>query len=453
MRFHRKLIAIGTAVGASLCVAATPPGVVAADDSTENDPCSFTTGGAVEVCFSEPAGDGDEIFRSLGALVDEVSSGDTLRIMMYKWGDQNGDDDQGANGEDVDTPPEQLAKKVVDAKARGADVQVILDEKAAGKTAGKQPAEILDGKVPVEVCTDKDTSDDDVERPDNGNGTKEADCLMWDYDGYYGDASPLPMNHTKLFLATIDGVKYVAAGSSNLTTYDHTSAFNDFVRIRGDADLHRFLKDWFEKVQKDNWGYWDTNENRDSSGDPDGDDMPARAWVYPRQGEGDPLVGQLANVTACSSDGDGDGDWDKRVWMAMSGWNKDQREKILGQFARLHDAGCDVQVLLHGGEEPTQDEIVWKREIRNRISGDPYDSDEVRVKCNMHHKFFVFDAKYQGDWHEVAITGSEVLAEGSRVYSSELNVRVGGDHEEKEVNEYIDRMQKLWKEAPLDACG
>lgn len=440
MRWDRKLVAVSCAIGASLCVAVAQPGAVsAANGKVWPDPCDFAsaTNAEVQTCFNDPteAGwdnvDGEAIFQSLGALIQKTDGGDTLRIMLYHW--PKGQQDPKGKTE-KDTLPEELASEVVDARGRGVDVQVILDERSEDVNTDDQPIDILrSGNVPVAVC--RDASDGPLNDP--------PDCLMFEDKG--GNA---PLTHTKLFLAEIGGVPYIAAGSSNLSTWDHNEAWNDFVRVRGDEQLYGWLTDWYDRVWADDWTGWNTNAERDRSGDPGsgGDDLPNRAWVYPREGSGDPIVGQLANVTDCSSDGDGDGDWDKRVWVAMSRWYSN-REGVVGQLDRLDAAGCDVQVLLGGGVSEFMEE-----KIRTAVSGDPNAWGEVRRVCKLHYKYIVLDAKYQGVWHEVVITGSEILTRDARRNSNELNLRIGGDNDAA-VRDYITQTQELFEKAPDDRCG
>jgi hypothetical protein len=422
MRTHR---AARAALVPALLVFGFTPATAEGATAAMADPCQMLGPAKVVSCFSDPLASSSEssrIMQSLGALVASAQPGDTIKIMMYHW--RNG------------TWPEQLATQVANAHRAGVDVEVMLDE----QSEGYGPIATLRGAgVPLLVCDDE-----------AGAADGQDDCVMVE-DGSYGDNHHLPMNHGKLFLLELAGVPVVALGSSNLTSWDYDTAWNDFVRVRGDRALHTFYSNFFHRAWVDDWLGWDTNPERDGSGDAvsGASDLPERAWVYPRLEPGDPIAGQLANTTACHSDGDGDGDWDKRVWVAISIWNENTRTGILDQLDRLDAAGCDVRVLISDGVART-----WLQTIRQRLSGDPSASDKVRVVCNLHHKFIVIDAQYSGRYHEVVFTGSHIFATGSLYHSVELNVRVGGNnnYDNGVTIDYIDRFQRLYDYAPADAC-
>ncbi|MGH3743052.1 MAG: phospholipase D-like domain-containing protein, partial [Micromonosporaceae bacterium] len=356
----RAAIAL-SAISVTFALATSSPPAAAA-----GDPCGFTGTASIESCFSDPTVDSTRIYDSLTALAATSGAGDTIRIIMFHW--RNG------------APPEQLATEVVNARQRGADVKVVLDE----GSEGYRPIEILKAaSVPVLVCHDEAKAADG-----------QDDCLMVE-DGFYAPGSNLPMNHVKLFLFTIGGVRNIVAGSSNMGPWDYQDAWNDMVRIRGDQSLHSWLTSYFDRVWADDWMGWNTNAERDASGDAatSARDLPERAWVYPRLKPGDPIAGQLANTTACHTDGDSDGDWDKRVWVAISKWSEGARTEILDNLDRLDAAGCDVKVVLGDTVTDTQ-----RRAVRQRLSADPAESDKVRVICDLHHKFIVIDAKYSGSY-------------------------------------------------------
>ncbi|HEU5471242.1 MAG TPA: phospholipase D-like domain-containing protein [Actinophytocola sp.] len=388
------------------------------------DPCQMLGTAKVVSCFSDPLTGPDvssRIVQSLGALVASARPGDTIKIMMYHWRDG--------------VWPERLAAEVVAAYRAGVHVEVMLDEQSRGF---RPIATLRAAGVPLLVCDDEE-----------GAADGQDDCVMVE-DGPYGDNEHLPMNHGKLFLFELGGVPVVAAGSSNLTAWDYETAWNDFVRIRGDRALHTFFTEFFDRAWADDWMGWDTNAERDRAGDPvSGGDLPERGWVYPRLEPGDPIAGQLANTTACHADGDGDGDWDKRVWVAISIWNENTRTGILDELDRLDAAGCSVRVLIADGVSRP-----WLQTLRQRLSGDPAASDKVRVVCHLHHKFIVIDARYDGAYREVVLTGSHIYATGSLRNSVELNVRVGGNDnvDNGVVVDYINRFQRLYDYAPTDAC-
>ncbi|HEY6738296.1 MAG TPA: phospholipase D-like domain-containing protein [Actinopolymorphaceae bacterium] len=407
--------------------AEAPPAAV-----TFADPCGYLSATRVVACFSDPTASDAEssrIFQSLGALVEAAGPGDSIRFVIYHWM--------------VGGYADQLRQAVIDAHAEGVDVKVILDEASRAETIDA----FRTAGVPLVVCDDHDQPTDVSNRQEN--------CLMWDYEGYYGPDSELPMTHTKMALFDIDGAKYVVAGSSNLGPWDYETAWNDMVRIR-DTALHAYLDDWFDRIWADDWSGWDTDTEREGYGDPipagaPPSDLQEKVYLYPRVSN-DPIAAQLSRVRACHSDGDGDGDWDKRVYIAISKWNDNQRLGIRDQLVRLKNAGCRVQVMV-------SDDVStgWVSSLRSTLSGSSTSTENVRWVCKLHHKMVIIDAQYAGtQWREVVITGSNVWAKGSQLYSNELNLRFGGEDEltdDGAVRDYILHYERLWETQTVTSCA
>lgn len=383
------------------------------------DPCGMLSDQRVVTCFSDPTTNDPRILDSITALVDSAGDGDTIEIMMYSW----------RNNE----LPVRVADRVVAAYERGVDVRVILDE-ASSKY---EPIDILRAAdVPLVVCDDA--------------GNREDNCLMVDDPDYYDPDNKQPMNHTKLLLFDIDGKKSVVGGSANFGDSGYYTSWNDMVRIH-DAGLHSYLTDWFARVWSDDWQGWDSDSDRWGSGDPapGAKDLREMAYVYPRK-SADPIGNTLKRTTTCHSDGDDDGDWDKRVWVAISSWKQGARSQILDQLERLNGEGCDVRVMLADNIS-----VEHATQLRERISGSASDSSEVRYVCKIHHKMVILDAKYRGAYHEVVVTGSNIWTNGSLGYSTELNLRLGGednDTDDGAVRKYIVHYDKLWDERSKASC-
>ena len=261
-----------------------------------------------------------------------------------------------------------LAKKIANAHDRGVDVRLVLDEKVQGHAAY---ALLKKRHVPMTLCT-----------------TGKGSCLS------------THINHNKFFLFDIDGHKSVAQTSFN-ETKNQLGKYNNMIRVTGDAKLYAYYLAYWQRLHDKKWHGWTSNDDRHRKGS-----LGTKAYVFPRK-TGDPVAGVLGNVTACRSG-------DAKIYVAESIFN---RSAVKHRLAYLHTKlGCNVKVVV---QQKADEEWVQKP------TSDGYNLPNAKVRRIMlHHKFIIIDAKYNGSWQRVVLTGSHNLNTNSLRHNDEALLRV-----------------------------
>ncbi|ADD45340.1 phospholipase D-like domain-containing protein [Stackebrandtia nassauensis] len=373
-RTKRTLIyASALAVVAAGTVGATT--YAQADASTRAGGC--TASGAYEVCFNDPAGGSDPLIETrLRELTRSAESGDSIRVSLYTW------------------TRAELANDLVAAKKRGVDVKVVLD--GHNKTDGNAGYTVLrDGGVPVTSCSD--------------NG-----CIGSN------------VNHNKLYLFNIDGVKQSVLSSANLSTAQ-TGWYNNLIRIT-DSGLYDYYQGYWNRMNAQSWTY-DGVTWHDDDKVGYGSSTATKAYVYPRGT--DNVLGVLGNVTKCSTDGNGDGNSDRKIWVAQSLFTQ-ARESVRNKLADLQDMGCDVRIVVADG--------TTEKWVQSSNSGGNLSDAKVGTVTNTHNKLILIDAYYAGKWQDVVFTGSHNLTGTSLDTNDEALVRVTDYFVFKEYRVYFDKL-------------
>ncbi|MGH8793292.1 MAG: phospholipase D-like domain-containing protein [Stackebrandtia sp.] len=367
--------AAGIAVVAAAAAVAIPRLMVHADPEDEDAADSLGgcfTEGPYEACFTDPAAAGGKdtvIADRISELVAEVGKGDSLRIAMFTWSDGHHKD---------------LAHDVAAAQERGADVQVVLDN-TDGRHDDRETLEILESAgIPVTLCADT--------------------CL-----------ADVKLMHNKLFLFDVDGEKSVMLGSYNFNQ-SSLVRHNDMLRITGDDKLHEFFTGYWNRLNVQSWTYdgetWDSDADRSSTGD-----LAVDAAVYPR--EEDSLVQVLGDVEGCAADGE------SKVW--ISSWRvRHHRPEIRDELVRLHDAGCDVRVLIPPVDDSVRGHTDWP-EMKEWLVDGGLDADKIGRHDAIHDKYTVIDAKYDGEYQGLVFMGSQNYNVQSLRKNDEATVLVKDD--------------------------
>ncbi|WP_277209759.1 phospholipase D-like domain-containing protein [Isoptericola croceus] len=339
----------------------TPPPEALADSG-----CSRS--GAYETCFTDPPPGGEDrtIVHRLRELVSSTKRGDKIRVSMYLW-NQTG-----------------IARDLVEAKDRGVNVQVVVDDAAEPE----RPYKILQaGGVPVRVCV----------------------------DGCLGDK----INHTKFFLLEIGPDRYVAQTSSNLTD-SMLKRTNDLVIVKNNASIYEFYLGYWNRMRGGSWTHagdtW-SNSDRTATG------SRVKAYAFPRT-DFDVYLAILRNVTECR-------DGDKKIWVTASLFTG-PREEVRNRLAYMEDVmGCNVKVLVR-----KQDHELWAQV--NTSGGYNLNNSKVRRVPNLHNKILIIDAKYNGRWQETVITGSHNLTSPSLLRNEEAMLRIEDSFVFKRYRSYFD---------------
>lgn len=305
-----------------------------------------TVGEPFEVCFNDPTGDD----AADGVLVDRLRQtiaaaqrGDRIRVAMYSW---------TLNG---------IATELARAKKRRADVRVVVDSASAN---GAPVRRMRRAKIPVRVCRGSCTS---------GQG----------------------INHVKLFLFNVGGVRDVVVTSSNMTGKQRTKLFNDLIRVRNDARLYAFYYAYWRRLNARSWRGWD-NPQRVGPGD-----LGTQGYVFQRT-DGDTAKQILDGVTACRRH-------DRKIWVAMALFTR-ARAAVQQKLRELRSMNCTVKVII--GNK------VSRAFVRQGLK-----PSNVRRRP-IHHKLLLIDAFHEGAWRQVVYTGSHNLTGPALTSNDEVWLRV-----------------------------
>ena len=253
-----------------------------------------------------------------------------------------------------------IAGDLARAKKEGVDVRVVVDQASAKGTPVKR---MRNAKVPVRVCRGSCTS---------GSG----------------------INHVKLFLFDVAGVRDVVVTSSNMTSKQRTKLFNDLIRVRNDARLYAFYSAYWRRLNARSWRGWG-NAQRQADGD-----FGTRGYAFPRT-DGDTVVSILNGVTACRKD-------DRKIWVAAALFTRSAVQRKLQQLRG--DLNCTVRVMIGP-------------KVSRRFAGAGLKPSNIRRRP-IHHKLLLIDAQYEGAWRQLVFTGSHNLTNTALSTHDEIWLRV-----------------------------
>lgn len=311
----------------------------------------------VEVCFSSPATHGGThptVINRLRRLFRDAGAGDSLRIAMFRW------DIRGA------------AEDLVDAQARGARVELVVDDDVLLNPVGSGLVSRIEAGDPA---------------PGNTVVCAGA-CLPWTAAGPAPVAQDI--NHLKLVLADIDGERSVVTTSSNLAGLQYRQ-YNSLLRIVSPR-YYRFAGAYFRALRAQRWGGAGTTLRK-----------PA-AMLYPRRG--DLLVDTLRRVRCRPGLDQVD------VHLAVI-----QRADVRSRLVQLHESGCDVRVAV--------DRPPVERWLEQPVAGARLPGSRVR-QVSTHDKGVVIHALVGGRPQHVVVTGTSNATCGGLHYNDEIMLRLTG---------------------------
>ena len=304
-----------------------------------------------EVCFTDPVHSPGSrlIVNRIRDFAQRAGRGDTIRVALFYW---------------VERP---LARDLVAARERGANVRVVLDDRSRGKPAHRV---LRNGGVSVETCVNS--------------------CL----------APGGHLMHNKFFLFDINGVRTVIQSSANIS-HGQRHRFQNLLRVTGDRRLWATYYGYFKRLRAARWlGWGEDARDRQGSG-------AVKAYLYPRSE--DNLLDILRNIDDCRRT-------DAKVWLTQSQFEigRDALRRRLNELRR--DSGCSVRL------------VVQKRKaeqyVQRRARGANLPDADVR-RALVHDKIMVVDARYHGRWRQLVFTGSHNLVRSSVVGNDELLLKVG----------------------------
>lgn len=338
------------------------------------------------VLFNDPTGskaDQLRITRHIERSIDGAPGGSTIRIAQYSF--------------DI----ESAAKKLVAAHRRGVHIQMIVDQH--------------DQKVTKQTMTLIELL--------GSNPKKKSFLVRCGASCMSNRASTM---HAKFYLfSAVGSAEHVSmVGSANITHTNSKGSWNDMQTFVGDATLYTSLKRYFDDMAPDDNDrhYYRTT----TSG-------PVTLYFFPRAEKHRVLLLEALDGVSCSRPAAGYGRGGRTlVQVTMYSWRV-PRMDIAKKLWRLHDAGCEVQIILNRSRTDLAVKQVLARRSAKHGVMDLYDAwvdrngNDVADRY-MHQKGITISGAWNGRKDaKVVYSGSQNLAPLSTTDNNELVLRREGD--------------------------
>ncbi|WP_310961463.1 phospholipase D-like domain-containing protein [Nocardioides terrisoli] len=313
-----------------------------------------------EVCLNDPQGTTTQqqvLVARLKDLADSAGEGDTVRIAMYRWSTD-------------DSVIDQFTDALKAAAARGASIQILLDDGNTSKDIGNLETDFPND---VTVCS-------------------PSTCLANSGD-----------QHNKLFLFTIGGQNTTVISSINLADGMYTKYANMVILHN---ELLSFYDHYFDRMVDDNWDGWTTSADRTKPGI----SGKIRAYVYPQLTSDDTVADILNAITECDSGAN-------TVWLLANqftlGRLTSSSNRLLNAFDGVPGT-CDLRVILEDISSDRPDPTVIQ-DLRNAGA-----TVRFYAASPLHHsKYVLVHAKTTAlvgpegtGWHNYVWTGSANMGTG-----------------------------------------
>lgn len=334
------------------------------------------------VLFNDPTGskaDQLRITRHIERSIDGAPPGSTIRIVQYSF--------------DITSS----LKKLVAAHERGVHIQMIVDQH--DQIITKQTQALIDLL---------------------GSNRKRKSFLI--RCGASCMSNRPSTMHAKYYLfSRVGSARMVSmVGSANITHTNSKGSWNDMQTFVGDATLYRSLRRYFTDMAPDanDRNYYRTT----TSG-------PVTLYFFPRAKKHRVLLLEALDDVACTGAAPGYGKKGKTaIQVTMYSWRV-PRIDIARKLWRLHDAGCDVRIILNRSRTDLAVKQVLSRRSDQHGVMDVYDAWVDRNGNNvaeryMHQKGITISGVWKGRPDaKVVYSGSANLAPLSTTDNNELVLR------------------------------
>ncbi|MYX97733.1 hypothetical protein GT045_23695 [Streptomyces sp. SID486] len=282
----------------------------------------------------------------------------------------------------------EVAQALADARQRGVDVQMVLDE----STVSSRPSDASYGILRDALGTDT-TQGSFVTLCPAGRS-----CLGRPEFG-------ASINHNKfwLFSQVAGAADVVLQTSSNMSPSAYSAFWNDAYVVAGNSGIYHAYSGYFSALVGKDWENWRYTSSSWS---------PYKAYFFPYYpGTGnstDTIWNTLDNVT-CTYVQDG-ATRHTKVRVAMF---KFTRQGVADKLITLKKAGCSVEVVYTSTDSKESSGSAGTWETLHSAPGlspvcyyDDHDGDPATPARIVHSKYLLIDGKYDGAVNKVLWTGS-----------------------------------------------
>jgi phosphatidylserine/phosphatidylglycerophosphate/cardiolipin synthase-like enzyme len=334
MRVSRLVVAVGTvlsALGAAVVVAA-PASAAVTDGAVFNNPLI--------------AAEQYKIRDHIRTLINGAPAGSTIRIAMYHFRDT------------------LVASDLINAKNRGANVQLVVDYSDSAQTAVKDLIAAL-----------------------GSDRTKTSWLVLCTANAACVGSAGTPIMHNKfyLFSSTSGSANVVVQSSANLTPDNATKYWNNAVTLAGNTGLYNAYVDYFNDLaaKAKNSNYYTTI----GSGN-------AKVYFFPRAGsdESTDTVYNMLNENITCEGNTTVGTQDTHRTIIRIGMWYFSRDDIARKLRELADRKCWVDVIYTTIDDGVRGHLINHSRIAlyqfPENAGNPY---------VIHSKYMLIEGTYAGE--------------------------------------------------------
>ncbi|MFD8914729.1 phospholipase D-like domain-containing protein [Streptomyces sp. NPDC059575] len=325
--------------------------------------------------FNNPKGDeaAQKAIRTrLLDYIGQAQPGSSIRASVYHFWDAD------------------FAQALVDARGRGVDIQLMMDESDVSDNAKDTSYSILKAGLGTDLTKSSFV----------GLCPVNKSCL-----GEPSQGSSI--NHNKFWLfSQLDGASNVVVQTSaNLTPSSYSRFWNDAYVLPGNTAIYTAYSDYFHKLVGQDWADWQYSSTASS---------PYKAYFFPRPADdptpGDTITAVLDNVT-CNYTEDGTA---KHTTIRV-GMFRLTRLAVAQKLVALKTAGCSVDIVYSeadsGSSSGTWETLHASGGPTLRCYNDDDDNDPSTASRIIHSKYLLIEGKYDGT------TKQKILWTGSHNYS------------------------------------
>ncbi|WP_369035930.1 phospholipase D-like domain-containing protein [Streptomyces adonidis] len=337
-----------------------------------DDASAAVTAGPV---FNDPTGTVAEQRAIRTLLLDYIGqseSGSSIKASVYHLWDEG------------------LAQALADARARGVDVQLMLDESDVSDNDDDPSYPVLTAALGTDLTQDSFVGLCPVNRSCLGQPALGAS-----------------INHNKFWLfSQVDGASNVVVQtSSNMTPSSYSRFWNDAYVLPGNTAIYTAYSDYFAELAGQDWANWRYTSTTSS---------PYKVYFFPRPANdpapGDTVTAVLDNVTCTYTESGTTKHTKVRVGMF-----KLTRLAVAQKLVALQKAGCEVDIV-YSQTDSGSSSGTWET---LHASGGPAlrcynwddDGNSNTASRIIHSKYLLIEGKYDGT------ASQKVLWTGSHNYS------------------------------------
>ncbi|MER5182083.1 phospholipase D-like domain-containing protein [Streptomyces sp. NPDC002896] len=401
----RQAVALATVLSAAGIQAVGTAGTASAADTP-----TWTEG----PIFNDPLGTTDQQYAIRTRLIELTNAalpGSTIKVAVYHVWEAS------------------VVNTLVNAKNRGVNVQILLDE----SSISDRPTNTSYNTLAAALGTNTKLSSYVTTCP------VDKSCM-----GNPKDGVSIMHNKFWLFSAVQGATNVVVQTTSNSTPSAHTRFFNDALLLPNNPTMYDAYSDYFVEMVGKNWAAWDYRSVSNGL---------YKAYFFPRAGstrDSDTVYSVLNNVQ-CTYKNSAGVTQSTKVRVAIF---KLTRQAIADKLVSLKKAGCSVSVVYAESDSVKSSGSKGTWEALHTTGGpsvscynddrDPTDpTKKLTTPFIIHSKYVLVEGMYDGKVNKVSFVGSGNYTGPALRENDETIVKVDDDSVHDAYRVHFDRVRSV----------